>query len=79
MARLLFDDYIIKRYAKIAAPSRYLAAKNPIEDEEIVAKEKLPLEFMLNALRLFQPIKYSLLKIVLGLQLMPLKNSCNRQ
>ena len=38
----------------------YINNENIIASEEVIAKEKLPLEFMLNTLRLYQPISYSL-------------------
>ncbi len=54
------SDYAVKRYEKIAHPSKYLNAESFFESEELVAKEKIPLEFMLNALRLYQPISFDL-------------------
>jgi len=58
--KITSTDYAVRRYAKISNPYRYLKSKNLIENEEVVDKEKLPLEFMLNALRLYQPISYDL-------------------
>lgn len=58
--KITFQDYQVKRYAKISNPHKYIKSANFIETQEIVAKEKLPLEFMLNALRLYQPIPFDL-------------------
>lgn len=54
------NGHIIKRYAKISHPAKYLESTQLIENEEIITKEKSPLEFMLNALRLYQPIRHEL-------------------
>lgn len=59
-SKLTFDNFLIKRYIKISDPIRYIYAKDFVEECEIVPIKKLPLEFMLNALRLYQPITYDL-------------------
>lgn len=71
--KVTLDNYAIKRYAKIASPAKYLESENLIESEEVVAKEKLPLEFMLNALRLYQPVSYDLLQNRTGLTIDTIK------
>ncbi len=71
--KITFSAHTIKRYAKIAVPSQYIDAKTLIASEEVVAKEKLPLEFMLNALRLYQPISYDLLKDRTGFTISAIK------
>lgn len=54
----------LTRYAKTANPNDYLNAFTSqnkfIAEEQVIAKKDLPFEFMLNALRLYQPIESSL-------------------
>ncbi len=58
----------IQRYSKIKNPRDYLAAKeNWRATENIVATKDLPFEFMLNALRLYQPIALSNFEQTCGL------------
>lgn len=59
-SKVTLNDHIIKRYWQISEPKLYMDAENFIVGEELVAKEKVPCEFMLNALRLYQPISYEL-------------------
>jgi putative oxygen-independent coproporphyrinogen III oxidase len=57
----------ITRLSKIKHPRDYLAADNYIATKEIVVKKQLAFEFMLNALRLQQPIAWTLLEERSGL------------
>ena len=59
-SKLTFGDYEVRRYEKIPNPEEYIRAKSFIKDKSDIAKKYLPLEFMLNALRLYRPIPYSL-------------------
>ena len=59
----------IIRYQKIKHPKEYLAAKNCYAQKEVIASERLPFEFMLNALRLTQPLALELFKNRTGLSL----------
>lgn len=58
--KLTKKDHTVKRYVKISDPFKYIKSNEFIESEELVSKEKIPLEFMLNALRLNQPISFDL-------------------
>jgi oxygen-independent coproporphyrinogen-3 oxidase len=60
--KVTLDDYQVKRYIKITNPQRYLASNDYHEQISITAKEKIPFEFMLNTLRLHQPITYDLMQ-----------------
>ena len=53
-------NHSVKRYWKTADPRVYTQSEDFIEGEEIVATGKIPLEFMFNALRLYQPLSYGL-------------------
>lgn len=59
-SKLTFENFVVKRYIKINNPLKYIIVKDFFEKCEIVPTNKLPLEFMLNALRLYQPITYDL-------------------
>ena len=72
--KVTLDDYQIKRYIKIADPQQYLANDNCYERIEIIAKEKIPFEFMLNALRLNQPINYDLMQWRTGIPMESIYN-----
>jgi putative oxygen-independent coproporphyrinogen III oxidase len=58
--KITLDDHVVRRYTKISNPSKYLESENLFANEEVVAKKNIPFEFMLNALRLHQPINYDL-------------------
>ncbi|MBU0744633.1 MAG: radical SAM family heme chaperone HemW [Gammaproteobacteria bacterium] len=58
--KITLSNYLVKRYVKISDPYKYCQAESFIESDETVLNDKLPLEFMLNALRLYQPISYDL-------------------
>lgn len=52
-----FNLQTITRFSKFKNPRDYLAADKPfIAEQQILNPEEIPLEFMLNALRLYQPI-----------------------
>ncbi|MBA2655283.1 MAG: radical SAM family heme chaperone HemW [Gammaproteobacteria bacterium] len=51
---------VVKRKWKIKHPKQYLAAKEFTAGEKIVSSSELPLDFMLNALRLHEPIACAL-------------------
>lgn len=58
----------INRRNSLKHPKQYLSAdKNNIAITKIVDQKELPLEFMMNALRLFQPISISLFESRTGL------------
>ena len=59
-SKITFNNHIVKRQQKIANPQEYLQADLFIIDEEIVSLKKRAFEFMLNALRLYRPIKHRL-------------------
>jgi len=59
------DKKQIKRFIKIKHPDAYMSAmsvdeKNFIMEEKIISPQNLPFEFMLNALRLYKKIPFSL-------------------
>lgn len=54
------DSTSITRFWKWKQPKEYLAAQQFIAEEKMVAAAELPFEFMLNALRLKQPIPIAL-------------------
>ena len=56
----LYVYLVVNRSSKLSEPHKYIDMCDSIETEELVAANKLPLEFMLNALRLYQPISYEL-------------------
>lgn len=60
--KITSSNHIIRRTAKIANPMQYIhhIANHGVEQEEIVATKKIPFEFMLNSLRLYQPITLAL-------------------
>ena len=64
--KITLSSHKIKRYAKASDPVKYIKSLDLIESEEVIAKEKIALEFMLNALRLYQPINYSLFQARTG-------------
>lgn len=60
-SKITSSDHDIKRYWKIAHPKKYLQARNLlIAGTEVITLKKRPFEFMLNALRLYRPISYTL-------------------
>ncbi len=64
------DRQTITRHWKIKNPKDYLAAdKTFIGETKIISSAELPFEFMLNALRLYQPIPISLFEQRTGLAL----------
>jgi len=72
--KVTLDNYQIKRYIKITEPQRYLASKDCHEQIGTTAKEKIPFEFMLNALRLHQPIAYDLMQRRTGIPIESIYN-----
>lgn len=72
--KITLNNGMIKRYSKISSPKQYMdcfANNEPhngqfiysdlgIQNEEIIDSKKIPFEFMLNALRLYQPITHTL-------------------
>lgn len=67
--KTIASNYDVRRYAKISNPYEYLQATNLVASQEIVPREKIPLEFMLNALRLYQPISYDLFQSRTGVKI----------
>lgn len=66
----------IARYWKIKNPQEYIQARpNFTEEEKIIADAELPFEFMLNALRLYKPIPFSLFEQRTGLRASDIKKS----
>ncbi len=59
----------IRRISKIKHPTQYLLAEKKVQEEKIVSSEELPFEFMMNALRLNQPIPIELFTERTGLSL----------
>jgi putative oxygen-independent coproporphyrinogen III oxidase len=59
----------IKRYSNVKHPTQYLMGGNLIQEEKNISREELPLEFMLNALRLYKPIPIALFTERTGLSL----------
>lgn len=62
----------VNRTCKLASPVKYsqgVENKNFTEKREVIATEKLPFEFMLNALRLYQPIPFALFRQRTGLNI----------
>jgi oxygen-independent coproporphyrinogen-3 oxidase len=73
--KITLNDGSVKRYWKIADPQKYLQAQDQlIASEENVNSKKLPFEFMLNALRLYQPITYALFLERTGMPIEVIKN-----
>ncbi len=67
--KITLDNHQVMRYTKITNPDKYLLADLLFEEQDYIAKEKLPFEFMLNALRLYQPIDYGLFEHMTGLSI----------
>lgn len=60
----------VSRHANVKNPKRYLdLQQSPIEENKVLTTEELAFEFMLNALRLQQPISYQLFSERTGLTL----------
>lgn len=72
--KVTLNNHQIKRYIKIIDPQRYLVSNDYYEQVETVAKEKIPFEFMLNALRLYQPITYDLMQRRTGIPIESIYN-----
>ena len=67
-AKITHADGSIHRYWKIKHPKEYLnQEKDYIAGTKEITSKELPLEFMLNALRLQKPISYSLFETRTGL------------
>lgn len=77
-----FASQKVLRTVKIKHPKTYLAANDVILENKIVDKAELPFEFMLNALRLKEPIPKQLFIDRTGLSLemiaAPLQQACER-
>src|SRR3990167_155596 len=57
----------ITRHSNIKHPKLYLQNENKIAEKKIIPQDELPLEFMMNALRLYRPIKKTLFTAHTGL------------
>src|SRR3990167_6945564 len=69
-AKITHADGSIHRYWKIKHPKEYLnQEKDYIAGTKEITSKELPLEFMLNALRLQKPISYSLFESRTGLHI----------
>ena len=67
--KITTEEYQIRRYIKISNPEKYSIANNLYEYNQFVVEQEIPLEFMLNALRLYQPIPYSLFRNRTGIEI----------
>lgn len=67
-SKLTLPDKII-RFHKFPKPQDYLMAKEFIAATEALSAKQLPFEFMLNALRLFKPIPFSLFEEMTGIKI----------
>lgn len=54
------DSGVVRRFWKFADPIQYMQNQVRTEAEKIISHDDLPLEFMLNALRLYKPIPVKL-------------------
>lgn len=72
-SKITKHNYLITRYWKHANPMVYLKAKKFVAGKETIAKEKIPLEFMLNHLRLYQPLRYKFFRRRTGLPIDAIK------
>jgi len=75
---------IITRHWNVKNPKDYLNSDQAfVANKKIVTKNELPLEFMMNALRLEKPIPLDLFSQRTGLNLQdidtPLKNACQHE
>lgn len=72
-------DGAIRRILKKKHPQQYLNSKNDfISHEKIVSPSDLPLEFMMNALRLNKPLKIALFEQRTGLSMQSVQKSLER-
>lgn len=55
------NNHEVIRYSKICDPKLYIESKERNAEKSIIPKDNLLTEFMLNALRLYEPIQFSLL------------------
>lgn len=65
--KITFPDKKIIRTIKHKHPKTYLESKNFIQTQEEIANQQRPFEFMLNALRLIEPISLALFEERTGL------------
>jgi oxygen-independent coproporphyrinogen-3 oxidase len=68
----------VQRQWKIKHPKHYLAATKFAAGEKWVQTDELPLEFMLNALRLYEPIPHSLFEMRTGLPITAIASSLQK-
>ncbi len=73
----LFDTHQILRKRKIRHPKHYLHGKQFTDEEKIVTDQEKPLEFLLNALRLYEPIPKLLFQERTGLPLSAIEHQIN--
>lgn len=59
-SKITSNHYIVTRSWRVSNPSTYMQVSDMIAGREILTKEKIAPEFMLNALRLYQPLSYEL-------------------
>lgn len=59
-SKITSENFKIVRYWKLFDPQAYMAAENLIEGSEVIDSEQLPLDFMINALRLYKPMSFEL-------------------
>lgn len=73
------NEQKILRAWKLKNPKTYLKSKdNCVAEEKIILKEDLAFEFMLNALRLYQPISVELFQQRTGLSLLTIKRTLQK-
>jgi len=73
-SKLTSIEHTVRRHWKISDPCAYMQSEDFVEGEEIVVTEKIPLEFMFNALRLYQPVSYGLFQERTGFTIGSIKN-----
>jgi putative oxygen-independent coproporphyrinogen III oxidase len=72
--KITYEGHQIERYKKKSNPKDYLKKGSIlIETSEVVAKERVVVEFMLNAMRLYCPIEAELFKSRTGVELVTFK------
>lgn len=75
----LLEPFTIERFSKLSYPRAYLSAdSNFIAEHKEVAADQLPFEFMLNAMRLKQPVTFELFEQRTGLKASAVEKSLEK-
>jgi len=65
-SKMSVGKYKILRYEKISNPNKYIYSDKLIFKQEIISGKKLPIDFLMNVLRLYQPLSYKFLQKCTG-------------